>query len=244
MYYDYDDYWTEPSEFEQQIEEFKDSLRDAVRDEIKQKIESLEKELEELQQFKNEKNRFIQEYETKIREAKREADDIVRKAKESEEKWKKARLHQLLGEYLTVGWKVGYSWEYGEKCDKCDDERKIHFTSPQGKKYTEECLCAKRYYRYFPQEAMLSKIYVRKKNFRWDDNGETDFYNRYYTVKDETDDDYYRYEIASDVYASADIDFEKVNEYRAVFLNEEDCQKYCDWKTELTLKKMKGEEHE
>lgn len=238
MYYDYEDFWAEPSEFEQQIEEFKAALRSSVKDEIKEKIASLEKELAELKEFRDEKNEFIREHEAKIREVRREADATMRAAKESEEKWKKARLHQLLGDYLTVGWKVGSSWEYGEKCDKCDDDRKIHFTSPQGKEYKEDCRCAVRYYRYFPKEATLSKIYVRKKNFRWGDKGETDFYNRYYTV--EEDGEYDCYELTNDIYTSSDINYEEVNQYRAVFLNEEDCQKYCDWKTEQALQKLKN----
>lgn len=230
MYYDYDDYWAELSEFDQQIEEFKDSLRNSVKDEIKEKIESLENELSELKEFRDEKDKFIQECESKVREAKREAEVAIRTAKESEEKWKKARLHQLLGDYLTVGWKVGNSWEYGEKCNKCDENRKIHFTSPQGKKYTEDCQCAKRHYKYFPKEATLCKFYVRKENFGWDDN-------RYYTVVD-CDDDYDRYERADHVYTSSDdIDYEKVNSYNAVFLNEEDCQKFCDWKNKQEARK-------
>lgn len=236
MFYDYDDYWAEPNEFEQQIEEFKDSLRKDVRAEIKERIESLEKELSELKAYKDDKNKIIQEYENKFKEIKREADKKIREAKESEEKMKKARLHQLLGEYLTVGWKVKSVWEYGEKCDKCDDNRKIHFTSPQGKKYVEECQCANRHYKYFPVEAILSKIYVRKKNFSWNDKGETDFYNRYYTVESKEKDDYDIYETSSEVYTSSDIDFEKVNTYRAVFLNEEDCKKYCDWINEKKQK--------
>ena len=230
MYYDYDDYWAELSEFDQQIEEFKDSLRNSVKDEIKEKIASLENELSELKEFRDEKDKFIQECESKVREAKREAEVAIRTAKESEEKWKKARLHQLLGDYLTVGWKVENSWEYGEKCNKCDENRKIHFTSPQGKKYTEDCQCAKRHYKYFPKEATLCKFYVRKENFGWDDN-------RYYTVVD-CDDDYDRYERADHVYTSSDdIDYEKVNSYNAVFLNEEDCQKFCDWKNKQEARK-------
>ena len=230
MYYDYDDYWAELSEFDQQIEEFKDSLRNSVKDEIKEKIASLENELSELKEFRDEKDKFIQECESKVREAKREAEVAIRTAKESEEKWKKARLHQLLGDYLTVGWKVGNSWEYGEKCNKCDENRKIHFTSPQGKKYTEDCRCAKRHYKYFPKEATLCKFYVRKENFGWDDN-------RYYTVVD-CDDDYDRYERADHVYTSSDdIDYEKVNSYNAVFLNKEDCQKFCDWKNKQEARK-------
>ena len=62
MYYDYDDYWGDPSEFEQQVEEFKDALRNSVKDEIKEKIASLEKELAELNEFKKDKNKINQEY--------------------------------------------------------------------------------------------------------------------------------------------------------------------------------------
>lgn len=225
MYYDYEDYWDEPSEFERQVEEFKSSLRNAVKDEIKEKIDSLEKELAELKTFRDERDKFVEECNAKIAEARRE----TREAKETEEKWKKARLCQLLGDYLTVGWKVDYSFEYGEKCEKCDDDRQIHFTSPQGKKYKEECQCAKRYYRYFPKEVQLAEFCVKKKNF-YSSDGNVDFRNRYYIAED--DRDYDRFRCSNDVYTSSDIDFENVNSYIGVFLNEEDCQKYCDWKNE------------
>ena len=228
--YDYEIYWDEPNEFEMQIEEFKSSLRSAVKTEIKEKIESLEKELAELKAFRDERDKFVEECNAKIAEAKRE----TREVKANEEKWKKARLCQLLGDYLTIGWKVGSSYEFGEKCDKCDNDRQIHFTSPQGKKYKEECQCAKRHYRYFPQRVELVDFYVRKKNFHHNDD-KVDFRNRYYIAED--DDDYDRFRSANDVYTSSDIDYEKVNEYRGVFLNEEDCQKFCDWKNEQELKK-------
>lgn len=237
MYYDYDAYWAEPSEFDQQVEEFKDTLRNSVKDEIKEKIAFLEKELEEVKEFRDEKKKFIQEYESKINEMKNEVDSVKRDVKESEEKWKKARLYQLLGDYLTVGWKIGYVFEYGEKCDKCDKDRRIHFTSPQGREYTEECQCAKGHYKYFPKEATLSKFYVRKKNFPWSDDGKVDYYNRYYTVTD--CDNFDRYESAECVYTHSDnVDYKKVNVYYDVFLNEEDCQKFCDWKNEQELKKI------
>ena len=235
MYYD-DDFYYEPSDFEQQVEDFKQSLRDAVKEEIKAKISSLEKELETLKEFKNERQKFIADYEAQIREIKNHAASVEREAKNSEEKWKKARLYQLLGDYLIVGWKIDSTYVLGEKCDKCDDDRKINFTSPQGKPYSEDCKCATRYYSYFPKEATLSKFYVRKKNFYGGDNGESDFYNRYYTVVDA--DEYDRYESTDEVYTSSDVDFEKVNQYRAVFLKKEDCQKYCDWINQKVKEKV------
>lgn len=225
--YNEDDFYYEPSEFDQQIEDFKKALRESVKEETKAEIASLKKELEELKEFKNKRHKFIADYEAQIREIKHHAESVERAAKESEEKWKKARLHQLLGDYLVIGWEIGSTYELGEKCDKCDVNRKIHFTSPQGKPYSEDCKCATRYYSYFPKEATLSKFYVRKKDFRWNDNGETDYYNRYYTVVD--DDEYDRYESANVVYSSSNVDFAEVNQYRAVFLRQEDCQKYCDW---------------
>ena len=238
MYYDDYDIWLDTSEFDQQIEEFKNALRDSVKEEIKDEIATLKAELATLKEFRDDRHKLIREYEAKIREAERKLADVKRVAKESEEKWKKARLHQLLGDYLTIGWKAGYTWEYGEKCDKCNDNRRISFTSPQGKEYTEECNCAKRYYHYFPKEATLSKMYVRKKNFSWNDKGETDFYNRYYTVKSDDKSDCDCYESTSEVYTSSDVDYEKINQYRAIFLNEEDCKKYCDWLNEQVLKKI------
>lgn len=228
--YDYEDYWDEPSEFEMQIEEFKSSLRSAVKTEIKEKIESLEKELADLKSFRDERDKFVEECNDKIAEAKRE----TREAKATEEKWKKARLCQLLGDCLTIGWKVESSYEFGEKCDKCDNDRQIHFTSPQGKKHKEECRCAKRHYRYFPKEVNLAEFSVKKRNF-YSSDGNVDFRNRYYIAED--DRDYDRYRCANDVYTSSDIDFEEVNTYSGVFLNEEDCQKYCDWKNNQELKK-------
>ena len=223
MYCDYEDYWDEPSEFEKQVEEFKTSLRNAVKAEIKEKIDSLEKELEELKTFRDERDEFVKECNAKIADAKREA----REAKE-------ARLHKILGDYLTFGWKVDAAYEYGEKCEKCDDNRKIHFTSPQGKQYEEDCQCAKRHYRYFPKLVELLEFRVKKKNF-YSSDADVDFRNRYYYAKD--DRDYERFRSANDVYTSSDIDFEDVNSYCAVFLNEEDCQKYCDWKNDKERKK-------
>lgn len=227
MYYE-DDFCYELSEFNLQIEKFKQTLWDAVKNESKEKIAALEKEVEELREFRDEKNKVIARYDSEITNIKYQAEVVKREAKEAEEKWKKARLYQLLGDYLVIGWKIGNTYELGEKCDKCDDDRRIHFTSPRGKEYTEECRCAIRSYFYFPEEAELLRFFVKKRNFKWDDNGETNYYYRYYNVKKDNESD--EYTSTAEVYTSANIDFTEVNEYRALFLNKDDCQRYCDWK--------------
>ena len=51
-YPDYDDFYGEPSEFEMQISEFKDSLKQSVSHEWIDKMNALEKENAELQEVK------------------------------------------------------------------------------------------------------------------------------------------------------------------------------------------------
>lgn len=225
-FYEDDDFFNEPSEFEQQVEEFKGSLKKSVKEEFLQRMEALEKENAALREFRDQRDRLIWECDPKVAKAEREA-------KEAEVKWKKARLHQLLGDFLTTGWKVDWTYEQGPKCDKCDENRLIHFKSPQGRDHKEECDCAKKHNRFYPKEAVLSKFHVRKKNFRSD--VDTDWFNRYYTV--ESQDEYDRYETSSDVYESGFVCEKVTNRYRAVFLSEEDCQRYCDWLNEQEAKK-------
>lgn len=224
-----DDFYYEPSEFDQQVDEFKASLMKSVKEEFLQRMAALEKENAALREFRDDKEAIIRDCESRVAKAQREARD-------AEDKWKNARLHKLLGDFLTVGWKVGYKYEYGPKCDKCDEDRYLHFLSPQGNKCKEKCNCAKYITRYFPEEAVLSKIYVRTNNFL--SGVDLDLRNRYYTVKHEDDHD--KYEVASDVYESG-FECEKVdNKYRAVFLSEEDCQRYCNWLNEQEAKKREG----
>ncbi len=231
--YGYDEeYFSESSEFEIMIEDFKDTLRKEIKEGIRNKIDYLEKELASVDEYRKDKNNLIKKHEKEISAIKSEYEKKERELSLKEEKLKKARLHELLGDYLTIGFRPSYKKVMGEKCNKCDENRKIHFFSPRGREYTEDCDCAKGYYEYYLEETELAKIYVRKKNFG--KNKDVDFYNRYYTKKDDGDCD--RYDYASEIYQPT-MSFEDINSYRIVFLNEDDCKKYCEWKTEQSKKK-------
>lgn len=222
-----DDFYYEPSEFDQQVEEFKASLMKSVKEDFLHRMEALEKENAALREFRDQRNTVIRDYAAKVAAAQREA-------RMAEEKWKNARLHQLLGDFLTTGWKVGYNQVMDDKCDKCDADRYIHFLSPQGNECKEKCNCATYTLRYFPKEVSLSRFYVRKKNFYGGDKGESDFYHRYYTVDHRNDDDVY--EMAAKVYFH-DFDCETADKWHAVFMDEADCKRYCDWLNEQEAKK-------
>src|SRR5690625_955813 len=143
-YYDHE-FYHEPSEFEQQIYEFKETITNAIKDDYVKKMELLEKENAELQEVKQKMKQFEREHKNKIYEleqAKRDALNIVRYEK----------LTKLM-ETLYV--KVYKPYSYKEelpKCGECNDQRLIEFNSPSGRSMTEDCSCKHGETKYRPEE--------------------------------------------------------------------------------------------
>lgn len=74
------------------------------------------------------------------------------------------RLKELLKDVQECAYIVDCKYEYAHvKCDKCDDERKIHFKSPSGKELTEPCSCSCKALRYFLCEIPIYRIETRSR---------------------------------------------------------------------------------
>lgn len=200
----------EGSEFDRQIEEFKDALREDVKRETLEEIEQLQKELAELRDFKVRKDEIEKEYREKMRAAQIAAAD-------AEHKWKNARLHTLLGEYLVGGFTVKCEFIRGPKCSKCDENRRIHFQSPSGRDMSERCLCDVSVKRHIPVPIELYRIDAEKSygkdEFVFAREGSSGYGDVYYARN-----------------IVRDLDHpEKIDTCSAMFLDKELCQKYCDW---------------
>lgn len=207
--YDYEDYYNEPNEFEEQIEEFKNSLYDCVKQEHKDKMDRLIKENNALKEVKKNFNKIELEYEKKTRE-------LVVKIQTAERDAKRLRLNDLMQELKQPLWKPHTIMVYGEKCDKCDDNRKIHFISPSGKDMIEDCDCAKMFAKYVPIKCELYE-------FRQNNNSITKWYKR------EEDYDYYYSSFCVKTLIKEEKDFKSIDRsYSVFFTTEELCQKYCD----------------
>lgn len=61
----YDDYYDELSEFDMQVEEFKDSLKKAVKEEYQEKMKQLEAENARLQNIKKNWDKKVRELDQK-----------------------------------------------------------------------------------------------------------------------------------------------------------------------------------
>lgn len=217
MYYD-EEFYREPSEFEQQIYEFKGSITNAIKDEFVAKMEQLKKENEELQDVKKRMNDIEREHKNKIYEleqAKRDAVNIVRHEK----------LTKLM-ETLYV--KVYKPYSYKEKlpkCGECNEQRLIEFTSPSGKKMTEDCSCKHGEAKYRPEEHVCVEF--------MSDGGKI---RAWYKPSDYKDSD----RMVSANYMEKlhdDIRFEDIKySWDVFFLDKDKCQAYCDWLMEQERK--------
>lgn len=207
-YYD-DEFYTELSEFDKQIEEMKASLASSVQKEFLGEMDALRLENESLREFRDKKEEYSRELENvKLQ--------YQAKMCDAEYQANKKRLKELLGLFAVIGYRPKVEYTKGPKCEKCDDERKIHFTSPSGRKMTEDCLCNSYILTYSPKEVKLVSFYV------------SDKMNSMYFERTE-DGDYDRYDLANELYDKNKVTFEEINRYSVVFLKEEDCWEYCDW---------------
>lgn len=211
----YDDFYNEPSEFERQIYEFKQSLVKAVKAEYQAEMELLRKENAELANFKSRKDELERAHRETLREFEVRKVEIERDAK-------RMRLVELLGDNMIIGWFAKTKYTEKPKCNLCDEIRQINYTKPSGAKASEPCyVCGSADKTLVPEEIEVYKLIQRKRGF----SGKYPKIERYYTRKGERD--YDSFEACRDAYTGEP--FEEVNEYRMVFLTLEDCQNYCDW---------------
>lgn len=132
------------------------------------------------------------------------------------------RLKELLKDVQECAYLVDYEYEYAHvKCDKCDDERKIHFKSPSGKELTELCSCSRQVERYFLREIPLYKIKIYNRY------GKEEVHTMYISQKGESEDTY----SASDFRDALDNEtISKNRPYHPIFLSKERAEDYARFK--------------
>lgn len=215
--YEYDEeFYNEPSEFDAQVDEFKQSLVNAVKDEYKAEMERLRKENAELQDIRIRKDEIEKEHARALHHFESEKLKF-------ENRLKRMRLTELLGENLLVAWFPSSQDVRKPKCDKCDEQRLIHYTTPTGKPAHERCDCYEYTRSYKPEEIECYKFYQSKNSW----GGDYPTVSLYYQRKVERE--YDSFKACRRPYAGEP--FEKVSRWDVAFNSLEECQAYCDWLT-------------
>jgi len=224
--YDWDDYYNEPSEFDMMIEEFKDNLKKSVKEDTQKLIEKLRKENEELRDIRDNWNQVKREYEEKQRQLQNE----IYNCKQNVARMRLEQLFEACGMNVVL-YKPSSFIVYGTKCDKCDDDRYIHYKSPSGKDNKEECECAKSFLKYKPSPEYLCEFRVNRYGSDSKKYPLMMWFKKYRDYSDDYDGYTYDYSnLCKFIYN--DEDFEEVRkEYSTsvYFRDEETCQKYCDY---------------
>lgn len=223
MYSEYDDYY-EPSEFDEKVEEFKSYLRESVKKETQELIEKLQKENAELREVRDNWGSVKRDYKNKQVELEIEMSNCKYEAA----KMRLEELFEFCGMNIIL-YRPTLELVYKPKCNKCDDNRRIHFKSPSGKDYDEYCSCAKHFNKYKPEPYYCTEFRVNRRSatvkfpvMMW--------FKKY---SDYTSDyDGYTYE-SSDlcrfIYNGEDFETIEGNKGTPYFRDEKQCQEYCDY---------------
>lgn len=239
MYNDYFDL-SEPSTGDIVFEEIKRVLG-TLKEEIKTELEALRKENAELRLYKEDRDRLQRDLE-------RVKSECNRRIREAEATAENRVFESLLGEHMIQAWKVGHEYILPQKCDKCDANRKLHFTSPRGRELTEECECAKSQTVYKPIPALLARFQVNPKARARDQftdkcfSGEKPLHYWYTTESSTLNGAEFRISEESEVGAPRASDlkpFSELNEWHAVFTDMERCQEFCNYLAEQDANKAK-----
>jgi len=221
--YDYEEPRYEPTLADEIMVEYQRKMKDALLESVKRDIESVKNENERLK----EENGKLQELVYGIQQ--RENSLEIEKS-QFQRKLRCERLSELMGDFEVVMYGVDYDVVPIPKCNKCDNKRKIKFTSPLGKEMEEYCTCD-----------VSNRVYGVKElhcyEFKIDRDNRT--MSLWYKKLEYNDKEYGSY-LNSDgnfadrssvyVYQNGN-NFEDISvEYYSIyFRSEAQCQKYCDW---------------
>jgi rubrerythrin len=151
----YDDFYNDDySEMDQFLDELKQTALKNTKEEFLKKMERLEKENAELQEVKKNWNQLKREVEREKENYKFDKDKLEREI-----------AYKKINELLDIAnWtdKLYYITDVNAhlpKCNNCDDNRYIHFSSPTGKDCTEICpICGQNYYKYVVKECPTFRL--------------------------------------------------------------------------------------
>ena len=192
----------------------RDPLMASVKAEVKAEMERLKTENAELQKVKRDFGAIQREYREKHQQLEMDRRDMEREIRQE-------RLSSLMKDFEVVMWRADGKREYGPKCSKCDDHRRVEYITPLGRTSEETCDCNISWIGYRPIEYRASEFKIGR-------DGNT--LSVWYKVVREKD---YDYAIPDSVFAEVvyqdGMEYEGLKQYDTFFKTGTECQAYCDW---------------
>lgn len=218
------DYYNEPSEFDEMVEEFKESLAKSIKEEHQNEMKKLKEENKSLQAIKDEFEEIKRDYRIKLNKLESDRSNMIRELR-------RERLLDLLKDKEVNLYRAISNKVWREKCDKCDNNRRVKYFTPLGKEAVEDCTCKVSLNIYKPQELTRYEFKINR------NRSEIVAWYRQY----DDDEDGLVYDTSvkvEDVY-SGEVAFKDIeSKYYTFFKTEEECQEYCDYLNKKTNRKL------
>lgn len=210
-YYD-EDFYDVPGEFDAQVEEFKQSLAASVQSEILADMEGLKKENAELQEVKKNWESLQGEYASKVRQLDLDRQNLERSVRRE---W----LSTLMQDFQVTLYCASSRTEKLPKCNKCDVQRRIKYTTPLGREAYEDCTCkgGKKFWE--PEEQTATEFKLNREG--------TQIVAWYKPYKDDSD-TYVSANFAETIYKPG-TDYAELRHWGTYFRTKEECQAYCNY---------------
>ena len=134
-----DHYFEELSPFDEAVESFKEELRGSVKKEITEQIEKLQEKVRE----QGEKLKSLATLEQDAAMAKTRYEVAMSRAeRDAKQEVQKEGLRKLLDVLAEPRYRIDSTWRSGPKCEHCNENRQLEYTTPRGKPAAEQCECA------------------------------------------------------------------------------------------------------
>ncbi|SDK80663.1 hypothetical protein [Arthrobacter sp. ok362] len=152
---DYDDYYGNTSPFDEEVESFKAALRAVVKQETQDELETLRTANREMTGKLANLNKLERAAEAAQRDYERKLSQAEQMARRTVEKEGLAKLLELFRE---PRYRVHIVWDTQPKCVKCDENRKLRYTTPRGNVGFEACECFVQTQRWEVEETVVHEV--------------------------------------------------------------------------------------
>ena len=236
--YDYDCYndehYYEPSIADEILLEFQQKMKNALLENVKLDIQNTKEENARLKEENKKQKQRENDISNKERDLKYKEENLKR---EVTNEFYQSNIGDTLKQYIEESeiWFADVERYQNEKCNLCDEERKLVAEYPNGKIIKTNCDCAKILSKYVPGLSEIKLIKFSKRDSRY--SSERKFYlSRSYSPipsRRSDYDDYQEFKIYHVIneFDESIIKLHKNKEYseRLGFRSKEECQKYCNW---------------
>jgi regulator of replication initiation timing len=151
--WDYEEDYYEPSAADMVLDEFKEKMKEVLLGTVKQEIELVKEENERLK----EENKKFRERESKINYKERELES---KENQLEYLFYRKKFSDLINPLVEkyVGYYISSTYRKPNKCDQCNDDRKIIYRSDNGKIIEKDCECNHNESYYVPKQTEIERL--------------------------------------------------------------------------------------